>query len=46
MSRELDVIEGTIDGTKYRAAETGFTVLLATVGKEEISLVGELEGTI
>ena len=46
MSRELDVIEGTIDGTKFRAAETGFTVLLATVGKEEISLVGELEGTI
>lgn len=46
MRRELEIIEGTIDGVRFRAAESGFTVLLATVGKDEISLVGELAGTI
>lgn len=46
MRPELDVIEGTIDGVRFRAADSGFTVLLATVDKNEISLVGELDGTI
>jgi len=47
-SRQLEVVTGVIDGTRFRAAGGGFTVLVASIdgADGETSLVGELAGGV
>ncbi len=40
--RGFEVVEGVVEGVRFQSAESGFTVLVATIGRAEESLVGEL----
>jgi exodeoxyribonuclease V alpha subunit len=46
--RQLELITGVIEGTRFRAAGGGFTVLVASIdgADGETSLVGELAGAV
>jgi len=45
-SRANDVVEGEIDGIRYRDPHSGFSVVRATIEDRDEMMVGELVGTV